>query len=76
MHLLVVTHDVFRAYEVETVGLFHNCQAAIHICNILTALDHLHPATHTQTDNSIASDFVNDTLKKNVAKYGMSDITG
>ena len=69
-------HEVASATEVETVGLFHNFQAAIHIRNILTALDHLHPATYTKTDNSIASDFVNDTLKKNVAKYGMSDITG
>ena len=54
--------------EAETAGLFYNCQTAVHIRNMLTALDHLRPATPTKTDNSTASDFVNDALKKKRSK--------
>ena len=67
---------VASAAEAETAGLFHNYQTAVHMRNMLTALNHLQPATHTKTDKSIASGFVNDTLKENVVKHGMSDITG
>ena len=35
---------------------------------MLTALDHLQPATPEKTDNSTASGFVNDTLKKKRSK--------
>ena len=43
---------------------------------MLIALGHLQPAIPAKTDNSTASGFVNDTLKKNAVKHGMSDITG
>ena len=71
-----LNHVVASAAEAETTGLFHNYQTAVHMRNMLTALNHLQPATHTKTDKSIASGFVNDTLKENVVKHGMSDITG
>ena len=61
-------HVVASAAEAETAGLFHNCQTAVHIRNMLTALDHLQPATPARTDNSTASGFVNDTLKKKRSK--------
>ena len=61
-------HAVASAAEGETAGLFHNCQTAVHIRKILTALYHLQPATPTKTDNSTASCFVNDTLKKKRSK--------
>ena len=61
-------HAVTSAAEAETVGLFHNCQTAVHIHNIITALDHLQPVTPAKTDNSTASGFVNDTLKKKRSK--------
>ena len=35
---------------------------------MLTALDHLQPATPARTDNSTSSGFVNDTLKKKSSK--------
>ena len=61
-------HVVASAAEAETAGLFHNCQTAVYIRNMLTALDHLQPATPARTDNSTASGFVNDTLKKKRSK--------
>ena len=56
------------AAEVETAGLFHNCQTAVHLCRMLEALAHQQPATPTKTDNSTAASFVTDTLKKKRSK--------
>ena len=38
-------HIVALAAEVETAGLFHNCQTTVYIRNMLTVLSHLQPAT-------------------------------
>ena len=35
---------------------------------MLSALDHLQPATHAKIDNSTVSGFFNDTLKKKRSK--------
>ena len=61
-------HVVASAAEAETAGLFHNCQTAVHIRNMLTTLYHLQPTTPTKTDNATVSGFVNDTLKKKHSK--------
>ena len=59
---------VASAAEAKTAGLFHNCQTAVHIRNMLTVLSHLQPTTPAKTDNSTASSFFNDTLKKKRSK--------
>ena len=41
----ILKYVVASAAEAEPAGLFHNCQTAVHIRNMLTALDHLQPAT-------------------------------
>ena len=57
-------HVVSSAAEVEPTGLFHNCQVAVHIRNILTVLNHPKPATPSKTDNFTACGFVNNILNK------------
>ena len=64
------------AAEEEIEGLFHICQTAVMIRNMLLALGHLQPVTLAKTDNSTAAIFLNDTLKKKGAKHGMLNTIG
>ena len=64
----LLKHVVASAAEAETAGLFHNCQTAVMIRNMLLALGHVQPPTPSKTDNSTAASFVNDTLKKKRSK--------
>ena len=61
-------HVVTSAAEAETGGLFHVCQKAVQLRHMLTALDHLQPATPAKTDNSTSASFVKGTLKQNRSK--------
>ena len=64
----LLKHVVSSAAEVETGGLFHNCQTAIMIRHILNALRHNQKPTPVKTDNSTAASFVNDLLKQKRSK--------
>ena len=59
---------VSSAAEAETGGLYSNCQTAIPIRQILTALGHKQPPTPVKTDNSTACSFAKDTLKARRSK--------
>ena len=54
---------VCSAAEAECGGLFHNCQKAIEIRRILTALGHPQQKTEVKTDNSTANSFVHATMR-------------
>lgn len=56
---------VASAAEVETCGLFHVCQKAAQLRDMLLTLDLPQPATPDKTDNSTSASFVKGTLKKN-----------
>ena len=64
----VLRHVVSSTAEAETGRLFHNCQTAIIIKNILNILEHKQKPTPVKTDNSTASSFVNDLLKQKRSK--------
>ena len=64
----LLKHVVASAEGAETAGLFHNCQTAVMIRNMLFALGHIQPPTPAKTDNSTAASFVNNTLKKKRSK--------
>ena len=55
---------VASAAEAETGGLFHNAQTILHIRVLLEAIGHRQPPTPLKTDNSIASAFVNKSLRQ------------
>ena len=55
----------------ETGGLFHNCQTAIMIRNILNALGHNQKPIPVKTDNSKVASFVNDLFIKKGANHGI-----
>ena len=50
--------------EVETTGDFLNAQLCVPIRHMLTILGHKQPPTAIKTNNSTASSFVHDTIKK------------
>ena len=64
----LLKHVVSSAVEAETVGLYSNCQTAIPIRHILTALGHKQPPTPVKTDNSTACSFAKDILKARKSK--------
>ena len=66
-HLL--KHVVSSAAEAETAGIFHNCQLAIPIKNMLKALGHKQHAIPVNSDNSTAVAFSNSMLKEKRSKY-------
>ena len=56
------------AIKTETAAIFGNCQNAIDMRNILTVLGHPQPATPVKTDDSTATAFANDYIKKKKSK--------
>ena len=61
-------HVVSSAAEAETGGLYSNCNFAISLRHMLTALGHKQGPTAVKTDNQTASAFVNNTLKAKRSK--------
>ena len=59
----VLCHVVASAAEVESAGLFYNCQTVIHLQYMLQALGHPQTKTPVKTDNGTAVQFVSDTIK-------------
>ena len=64
----ILKHVVDSAAKAETVGLFYNYQVAVHIRNMLTALNHPQTAIPSKIDSSTICGFVNDILKKKRSK--------
>ena len=64
----LLNHVVTSAAEAETAELFYNAQSAIHLLNILKALNHPQDKTCIRTDNTTAASFVTDTLKNKRSK--------
>ena len=64
----LLRHVVTSAAEVETAGLFTNCQKAVEIKQMLHALGHPQQATLVKTDNMTAASFVNDIIKQKRSK--------
>ena len=64
----LLQHVVTSAAEAETAALFYNCQTAVHLRQMLSALGHTQQTTHVKTDNSTAESFVNDTFKQKRSK--------
>ena len=64
----ILRRVVCSAAEAETAAIFYNCQNAVDMRNMLTTLGHPQPATPVKTDNSTATAFVNDYLKKKKSK--------
>ena len=64
----LLKHVVSSAAEAETGALFHNCQIAIGLRNMLEALGHTQTSTQVKTDNSTASAYCNGTLKQKRSK--------
>ena len=54
--------------EIETADILHNCQNAVDTRNMLEILDHPQAATPVKTDNSTATTFVNNDIKKQKSK--------
>ena len=54
----VLRHVVTSAAEAETAGLFYNCQTAMYLRRMLTALGHPQNTTPVKTDNGTAAQFV------------------
>ena len=61
-------HVVASAAEAEAGGIFHNCQMAIPIRNMLINLGHPQPPTPIKTDNSTANSFVHDNINLKKSK--------
>ena len=64
----VLRHVVTSAAEAETAGLFYNCQTALYLRCMLTALGHIQTSTPVKTDNGTAAQFVQDTIKNKRSK--------
>ena len=67
----ILRRVVSSAAEAETAAIFHNSQNAVDMRNLLTALGHKQPATPVKTDNSTATSFVNDTIKRKEVRPGI-----
>ena len=61
-------HVVASAAEAETGGIFHNCQMALPIRQMLIDLGHPQPRTPIKTDNSTAYNFVNHSMRRKMSK--------
>ena len=72
----VLRHVVTSAAEAETAGLFFNCQTAIYLRRMLTALGHNQQSTQVKTDNGTAAQFVHDTIKIKGVNPGMFGTIG
>ena len=64
----ILRHVVTSAPEAETAGLFYNCQTALYLQRMLTALGHPQSTTPVKTDNGTAAQFVRDTIKNKRSK--------
>ena len=64
----ILRHVVTSTAEVETAGLFFNCQTALFLKHMLAALGHPQKTTPIKTDNKTAAQFVTDTIKHKRSK--------
>ena len=64
----LLRHVVTSAAEAETAGLFYNCQTAIDLRNMLSALGHKQASTPVKTDSSTAASFVKNLIKQRRSK--------
>jgi len=64
----LLRHVVTSAAEAETAGLLYNCQTAIDLRNMLSALGHKQASTPVKTDNSTAASFVKNLIKQRRSK--------
>ena len=56
------------AAEAETAGFFFNCQPALYLKHMLTALGHPQDFIPVKTDNKTTTQFVTDTIKHKRSK--------
>ena len=61
-------HVVASAAEAETGGLFHNCQNAIYLRQLLEIFGHKQVPTPMKTDNSTAAAFVKEMIRQKRSK--------
>ena len=63
-------HVVSSSAESEVAGIYHNSGIAIPIRQTLQALNHPQPPTPLKTENSTATGFVYDNIKKAIKSMG------
>ena len=63
-------HMVSSSAESKVAGIYHNSRISIPIRQTLQALNHPQPPTPLKTDNSTATGFVYDNIKKAIKSMG------
>ena len=63
-----VKHVITSLAEGETAGVFHNTQTTIPIRHVLDLIGHNQLLTLIKTDNSTASSFINNNIRKKIIK--------